>query len=256
MPFLEIKGVSKHFGGVEAIRDLNFDVTKGEVLGVIGPNGAGKTTLFNLISGFQSPEKGTILFEDREITRSKPHVVAKRGVVRTFQSNSLFKSKTVFENVLVAHHLQSKMGFWSTLFKTPGARREETDNSQRAIEILEYLGLGHLRDELAKNLSHGYQRTLGIAVAMAARPKLLMLDEPMTGMNPEEITNMVSLIKGIRNRGTTVLLVEHNMRAVMTLCDRIVVLNHGEKIAEGSPQEIRENRSVIEAYLGTGEDAT
>lgn len=256
MSFLDLGGISKQFGGLWAIKDLSFEVRKGELLGVIGPNGAGKTTLFNLISGFYSPTKGTVSFEGRDITGLKPHMVAKIGIVRTFQSNSLLKSKTVFENVLTAQHLQSQAGFWTVLFGTTRARREEADNLRRSAEVIEYLGLSRFKDELAKNLSHGYQRSLGIAMAMAAQPRLLMLDEPVAGMNPEEIANMSKLIRGIRENGTTILLVEHNMKMVMSICDRIVVLNHGEKIAEGSPEEIQGNKKVIEAYLGTGGNVT
>ena len=250
MALLEVRGLTKYFGGLAAVSDLDFDISKGELVGLIGPNGAGKTTLFNTISGVCSPSRGRVIFKGEDITGLKPHKIAEKGMVRTFQLTSLFKNKTTLENVIVAHHLQSKTGFWGTLFNTPTSRREENDNKQKAIEILENLGLSPVKDKIARNLPYGQQRALGMAIALAAEPELLMLDEPVTGMNQEEIMNAMALIKRIQERGITILLVEHNMRVVMGFCERIIVLNYGKKIAEGQPKEIRGNKQVIEAYLG------
>lgn len=250
MVFLEVRGLTKYFGGLAAISDLDFDISRGELVGIIGPNGAGKTTLFNTISGFYSPTRGRVIFKGEDIASLKPHKIAKKGIVRTFQVTSLFKNKTVLENVFVARHLQADTGFWGTLFNTPKSRRDEEATKAKSIEILEYLGLSPVKDKLAKNLSYGQQKALGLAIALAAQPEMLMLDEPVAGMNPEEINNIMAMVKGLQERGITILLVEHNMKAVMDLCERIIVLNYGRKLAEGSPGEIGENRQVIEAYLG------
>lgn len=257
MALLEITNLSKHFGGLAAVDDVIMEANEGEILGLVGPNGAGKTTLFNLITGFFRPSRGKIVFKGRNVTGHKPHRIAEKGIVRTFQTAStLFQMRTVRENVLIACHLQYRAGFLRVLLSTPFARREEQETEQKALELIEAMGLSPVRDEYAMNLPHGHQRMLGVCLALAANPQLLLLDEPMTGLTAEEISTFISRLKGLRDSGITILLVEHNMRAVMGSCDRIIVLNHGKKIADGSPEEIRRNDEVIEAYLGVDADVT
>ena len=253
---LEIKQLTKYFGGLAAVHSLEMNVNQGEIVGLIGPNGAGKTTVFNLITGFLRPTKGQIIFEQSDISGQTTHSIAEKGIVRTFQATTFLPDFTVLQNVLVACHLHPKIGFWKAIFNTSGYHKKEEYSFNHAVEILKFLGLDTMKDELAKNLSHGHQRLLGIAIALSANPKLLLLDEPLSGMNAAEVRESLTFINRIRSAGTTVLLVEHNMRAVMKLCDRIVVLNFGRKIAEGLPDEIRGNRDVIEAYLGVGEHVT
>jgi branched-chain amino acid transport system ATP-binding protein len=224
--------------------------------GIIGYTGSGKTTVFNLITGFISPTKGQILFEKTDITGKSPHAIAAKGIVRTFQQSAFLPDFTVLQNVAASCYLRPKSNIWEAIFNTPGYKKKELSIYNHAVELLKFLGLESVRDELAQNLPHGYQRLLGIAIALSAGPKLLLLDEPLGGMNASEVTETVALISKIRASGTTVLLVEHNMRAVMGLCDRIVVINFGRMIAEGLPAEIKKNAEVIEAYLGVSEDAT
>jgi len=248
---LEIKDISKHFGGLAALSGLSFEIHSGEILGLIGPNGAGKTTLFNVISGFFPPTSGKVMFEGTDITGLRPDQIAQKGVVRTFQGVNLFKHRTVLENLIIAHHLQVKANFWELLFNNARAKSDEIAARKSSLDILGYMGLMGLKDELAQNLAHGHQRALGVAIAMAARPRLLLLDEPLTGMNAEESRQFLELIRGLQGRGITLMVVEHDMKAIMGLSHRIVVLNYGRKIAEGVPQEIRKNQEVIEAYLGS-----
>lgn len=249
MALLEVKELCRHFGGLTAINNLDLDVEKGEIRGVIGPNGAGKTTLFNVISGVYRPTRGSIQYQGEEISGLKASEITERGVVRTFQRTALFHDFTVLGNVSVARHLHAKEGFWGTIFGA--SKRIKDKNGQKALEIVEFMGLGDLKEELALNLPHGHQRALGVAVALAAEPKLLMLDEPVTGMNLTETQHMTGLIRKVRDEwGMTILLVEHDMKVVMGLCDKVSVLNFGEKLAEGLPDEIQENENVIEAYLG------
>jgi branched-chain amino acid transport system ATP-binding protein len=248
---LKIENVSKHFGGLAALSDLSFQIKPGEILGLIGPNGAGKTTLFNVISGFFPLTSGRVIFKGADITGLRPDQIARMGLVRTFQGTNLFKHKTVLENLIIAHHLQVKANFWELLLNNVRAKSDETTARQNSLHILEYMNLMDLKDELAQNLPHGYQRALGVAIAMAARPRLLLLDEPITGMNPEESRKFIDLIRGLQDRGITLMVVEHDMKVIMGLSQRIIVLNYGRKIAEGIPQEIQKNQEVIEAYLGS-----
>lgn len=253
---LEIRGLTKYFGGLSAVNNLDMTVNQGEIVGLIGPNGAGKTTVFNLITGFIRPTKGQIIFEQSDITGQPTHSIADKGIVRTFQLNAFLQDMTVLQNALVSCHLHPKVGVWEAILNIPGYRKKEQYACNHAMDILQFLGLDSVKDELAQNLPHGHQRLLGIAMALSANPKLLLLDEPLAGMNAAEVRESLTFVNKIRSAGTTVLLVEHNMRAVMELCDKIVVINFGCKIAEGLPEEIRRNKDVIESYLGPGEDVT
>jgi ABC-type branched-subunit amino acid transport system ATPase component len=246
---LEIRRLSKRFGGLTALHDLSFDVEEGEIRGLIGPNGAGKTTIFNLISGFYRPSDGAIHYRGQTISGLSSSQIARLGIIRTFQHTTLFQELTVIQNVLVGRHLLARSNILAAILGLD--RRRIIDAEDRALAILDFFGLADRRHETAANLPHGLQKTLGLAVALAAEPKLLLLDEPFAGMNPEETMTMMRLVRQVRNRGITVLLVEHDMQAVMGLCDRITVVNFGELLAEGSPAEIRAHPEVIEAYLGT-----
>jgi branched-chain amino acid transport system ATP-binding protein len=249
MPLLEARDLSKHFGGLAAVSGLNLSIETGEIVGLIGPNGAGKTTCFNLLSGFLPPTSGSVLFAGNDITGRRPHKIVGLGLVRTFQHTTLFQDLSVLENVLLGLHLHSRMGLWRLLFSR---RVFPSDEVALCREVLEFTGLAAEADRLARNLPHGHQRVLGIAMALAARPQLLLLDEPVTGMNLDESARVMSLVRTIRDRGTTILLVEHNMKAVMGTCERVVVLNFGQKLAEGPPGSVSTNAEVIRAYLGAG----
>ncbi|MCX5569921.1 ABC transporter ATP-binding protein [Kaistia nematophila] len=254
MSILKVEGLTKQFGGLTAVNNVSFDVEEGQVLSVIGPNGAGKSTLFKLISSFLTPTSGQVRYKGEVVSGLKPHLVARKGIVRTFQETTVFKEMTAFDNVVIGHQLGQNAGPLGVFLSTRAARADEARFRESADEILEYLGLSHVRNELARNLPHGYLRSLGIAIAMAAQPKLLLLDEPFAGMNVDETDRAVTMVEGIRRRGITVLLVEHDMRAVMRISDRIVVISFGSKIAEGTPEEIRANEAVIEAYLGQDDE--
>ena len=249
MPLLETRDLTKHFGGLAAVNHVDITVEQGEIVGLIGPNGAGKTTCFNLLSGFLRPTAGTIAFAGEDITGLRPHDVVRRGLVRTFQLTTLFQDMTALENVLLGLHLHSRRALRRVLFSR---RMFPPDEIAQSRDVLAFTGLAAHADQLARNLPHGHQRVLGIAMALAAQPRLLLLDEPVTGMNLEESGRVMALVKTIRDRGTTILLVEHNMKAVMGACERIVVLNFGQKLAEGSPAAVSSNADVIEAYLGAG----
>jgi branched-chain amino acid transport system ATP-binding protein len=247
---LEVKELCKEFGGLMAVDHLDVAVEQGEILGLIGPNGAGKTTFFNVISGFLRPTSGKVWFNGEDISGLSPSKIARKRLVRTFQANSLFDDKTVIENLILAHHLYAKAGILRALLNAPAYRRQEREIINRSLDILKLLNFTGSEDELAHNLPHGHQRALGVAMALAADPLLLLLDEPATGLNPNEAINFMSTIDKITQSGITIILVEHDMKTVMNVCQRLVVLNYGKKIAEGSCEDIRSNEKVIEAYLG------
>ena len=248
-PILQVEALTRRFGGLTAVDNLTFEVAAGEIRGLIGPNGAGKTTTFNVISGFYAPTSGRVIYDGRDISGLKTSRIAGLGLIRTFQITTLFQELSVFENVLVGCYLEAKAGLLPTLLGSNRAR--ETAAAEKTREALAFFGLEERRDEPAFNLPHGLQRALGMAVALVADPKLLLLDEPFTGMNPEETRHMMDLVRRVRDRGITVLLVEHDMQAVMGLCDKITVLNFGQLLTEGTPEEIRQHPEVIEAYLGS-----
>ncbi len=252
--FLETKGLTKYFGGLTAVNQFDMYVNKSEIVGLIGPNGAGKTTLFNLVTGIMKPTKGLVIFDGEDITAKKPHQIARRGIGRTFQLNPLFGDFTVLQNVSASFHLHPKSSLMDIYFNTKTYKRNESYIMEQSLRILDLVGLDKVKKELAKNLPHGYQKMLGIARALAVQPTLLLLDEPLGGMNPDEIEFTLMAIRKTQQQGVTILLVEHNMQ-IMDLCDRVVVISFGQKIAEGSPQEIRENEEVIQAYLGGEEGA-
>ena len=257
MALLEVRSLSKNFGGLAAVSDFDLDVEEGEIRGIIGPNGAGKTTLFNVISGIFRPSGGTINFEGKSIAGKRPSAIAAMGAVRTFQRTALFEEFDTMGNVSIARHLHARETIFGAIIGT--ARKMERANEKRAEEIIEFIGLGEVKHELAINLSHGHQRALNVAMALAAEPRLLMLDEPVAGMNPSETATMTDIIRSLRKDwGITVILVEHDMRTVMDVCEKITVINFGRKLAEGTPDEIVSNNDVIEAYLGSedilGED--
>ncbi|MGI5935924.1 MAG: ABC transporter ATP-binding protein [Oscillospiraceae bacterium] len=246
---LETKDLVKRFGGLTVINNINLTIREGEILGLIGPNGAGKSTFFNLVTGVLTPTSGKIYFDGKDITRLKPHKVAALGIGRTFQLNPLFGEFTVFENVVAAHHLHPHSSVLDVYFNTRKYRENEKKIAESTEQILEMLGLSNVRNELAKNLPHGYQKILGVARAVATQPKLLMLDEPLGGMNPEEIAFSIDVIGKLRDSGMTVLIVEHNMQ-ILDLCDRVFVISFGEKIFEGTPDEVRNDETVIKTYFG------
>jgi branched-chain amino acid transport system ATP-binding protein len=251
---LEVDDVTIRFGGLTALESVTFDIREGEILGLIGPNGAGKTTCFNVMTGVYQATSGRVVFDGAPLTKLKRHKITRLGIARTFQNIRLFKSMTVLENVMVGADAHSKVGFWDALLRTPRHRHTEAASTTRAKELLKLVGITARQDDLAANLSYGDQRRLEIARAMATGPKLLCLDEPAAGFNPAEKIKLMDLIRRVRDEGYTVLLIEHDMRLVMGVTDRIVVLEFGRKIAEGTPAEIRDNPAVIAAYLGVEED--
>jgi branched-chain amino acid transport system ATP-binding protein len=251
---LEVDRLTLKFGGLTALDDVSFDIKEGEILGLIGPNGAGKTTCFNAITGVYKPTSGAIRFQGESLAGKKRFEITQAGIARTFQNIRLFPTMTALENVLVGADARHTTGMFSALFRLPKHRREEAAGHDRAMELLRFMGLARQADELAANLSYGDQRRLEIARAMATQPQLICLDEPAAGFNPQEKRVLMDLIRKVRDQGFTVLLIEHDMRLVMGVTDRIVVLEFGKKIAEGTPAEIRDNPAVIAAYLGVEEE--
>ena len=250
MALLEIRGLSKNFGGLAALDHLDLDVYESEILGIIGPNGAGKSTLFNVVTGYLEPVNGKVIFDGRDITRMKPHNIAKVGIGRTFQLSSLFPKTTVSNCLLTACHRHYKTPWWKTLLNMPAICKEDETARQKVREILDFLELTVHEDKLAEGLSSAFKRALAIGIALGSEPRLLLLDEPITTLSPDRVEKIMELMMKVRQAGTTIVIIEHNMKAIMDYCDRIAVLAFGRKIAEGSAQQIRNNKEVIESYLG------
>lgn len=248
MAILEIRNVTKKFGGLTALDDVSFQIEQGEIRGLIGPNGAGKSTMFKNIAGFQTPTMGSILYEGKNIEGKKPHRIAEMGVVRTFQETTLFQELSVFENALIGAHISARTDIFSAILGLDSKKQEAA--ADKVMEVLQFMGLADRKDQLASQLPLGSQRALALSIALVSEPKLMLMDEPFAGMNAEETKHMMDLTRKVQKSGVTIVLVEHDMKTVMGLCDYLTVLNFGQVLAQGAPEDIRSNEKVIEAYLG------
>jgi len=249
---LEVKNITKRFGGIVAVDGVSLEINRGEIISIIGPNGAGKTTVFNMLTGVYEVDEGSILFNGKEIQNKSPLYIVNAGISRTFQNIRLFSDMRVIENVMIGAHIKTKYGFWDSIFRTKKFRVEEDVKVVQAIRLLKLIGLDHRRNDYASNLPYGEQRKLEITRAIATGAKLILLDEPAAGMNPKESAELMRFIQELRDMGYTILMIEHDMSVVMNVSDRIYVIDHGKPVANGLPEEIANNRKVIEAYLGGG----
>ena len=253
---LETKNLTKDFGGLRALDNVTITVYEGELLGLVGPNGAGKTTFLNSIVGICRPTSGRVTLEGQDVTGLKPHQLAEKGLVKTFQLVTLFDESTVLENILVACNMKPRPGFWGSVFDTSNNKKKSGQMLDEALGMLELVGVGDSKEEIAGTLPHGHRKLLQLAMALTVGPKVLLLDEPASGMNLDEITSMMNLVKETQRKGVGIILIEHNMRVIRDYCDKVVVLDYGQKIAEGTPDEVSVNEEVIKAYLGEAQHAT